>query len=100
MGLFTRVFSGITGTTVDDRLLGRFLRRAHDAGLAGATVWRGLEGYGHSSRIHTSRLLSLAEMREMPALAGMRLLQRGNRLSITPVTAAEWRAVTAALDAA
>jgi PII-like signaling protein len=37
------------------------VHRAHDAGLAGATVWRGLEGYGHSSRIHTSRLLSLAE---------------------------------------
>jgi predicted RNA-binding protein with PUA-like domain len=33
-------------------------------------------------------------MREIKALADMRLLQRGNRLSITPVTAAEWRAVT------
>ena len=46
-----------------------------------------------------TRLLSLAEMRGMRALEGMRLLQRGNRLSITPVSAAEWRAVTKALDA-
>jgi predicted RNA-binding protein with PUA-like domain len=29
-------------------------------------------------------------LRTVPALAGMRLLQRGNRLSITPVTADEW----------
>ncbi|MBL8346617.1 MAG: EVE domain-containing protein [Rubrivivax sp.] len=40
-----------------------------------------------------TRLLSLAEMRAAPELAGMRVLQRGNRLSITPVTAEEWAAV-------
>ena len=37
------------------------VHRAHDAGLAGATVLRGIEGYGASSRIHTTRLLSLSE---------------------------------------
>ena len=37
-----------------------------------------------------SRYLSLAEMRACPELANMRLLARGNRLSITPVTAEEW----------
>ena len=37
-----------------------------------------------------TRLLSLAEMRQHPALATMRVLQKGNRLSITPVTAEEW----------
>jgi predicted RNA-binding protein with PUA-like domain len=40
-----------------------------------------------------TRLLPLAEMRERPELASMRVLQRGNRLSITPVTDDEWRAV-------
>ena len=40
-----------------------------------------------------TRLLSLAEMREAPTLQTMRVLQRGNRLSITPVSAAEWQAV-------
>jgi predicted RNA-binding protein with PUA-like domain len=44
--------------------------------------------------VRKTRLLSLAEMREHPGLAGMRLLQRGNRLSITPVTTAEWRVIT------
>ena len=37
------------------------VHRAHDAGLAGASVFRGIEGYGASSRIHTTRLLSLSE---------------------------------------
>jgi predicted RNA-binding protein with PUA-like domain len=49
--------------------------------------------------VRKTRLLPLAEMRRLPALEGMRLLQRGNRLSITPVSAAEWRAVVKALDA-
>jgi PII-like signaling protein len=37
------------------------VHRAHQAGLAGASVLRGVEGFGASSRIHTTRLLSLSE---------------------------------------
>ncbi|MCX4743585.1 DUF190 domain-containing protein [Streptomyces antibioticus] len=37
------------------------VHRAHAAGLAGASVLHGVEGFGASSRIHTSRLLSLSE---------------------------------------
>lgn len=40
--------------------------------------------------VRKTRLLTLPEMRTEPALAGMRVLQPGNRLSITPVTPAEW----------
>jgi len=40
-----------------------------------------------------TRLLSLREMRAAPELATMRVLAPGNRLSITPVTPEEWRAV-------
>ena len=36
------------------------------------------------------RLISLAELRSHPELERMRILQRGNRLSITPVDPAEW----------
>jgi predicted RNA-binding protein with PUA-like domain len=43
--------------------------------------------------IRKTRLLPLAEMREAPELQTMLVLKRGNRLSITPVTAEEWRAV-------
>jgi predicted RNA-binding protein with PUA-like domain len=45
----------------------------------------------------TTPLLSLKAMRERPALAGMQVLKAGNRLSITPVSHAEWRAVIEAL---
>lgn len=37
------------------------VHRAHAAGLAGASVLRGIEGFGASSRVHTSRLLSLSD---------------------------------------
>jgi predicted RNA-binding protein with PUA-like domain len=37
------------------------------------------------------RELSIDELRTVPALAGMELLRRGSRLSVTPVTAAEFR---------
>ena len=47
--------------------------------------------------VRKTRLLSLAAMRAAPELATMRVLQRGNRLSITPVSAEEWRALNALL---
>jgi PII-like signaling protein len=37
------------------------VHRAHEAGLAGASVLRGIEGYGASSHVHTTRILSLSE---------------------------------------
>jgi PII-like signaling protein len=37
------------------------VHRARAAGLAGASVFRGIEGFGASSHIHTTRLLSLSE---------------------------------------
>ena len=44
--------------------------------------------------VKKTRLLTLEEMRAEPALEGMVTLRRGNRLSITPVTPAEWKAIT------
>jgi PII-like signaling protein len=37
------------------------VQRAHAAGLAGVTVLRGVEGYGASNHIHTTRILSLSD---------------------------------------
>jgi PII-like signaling protein len=37
------------------------VHRAHLAGLAGATVLRGVEGYGAANHIHTARILSLSQ---------------------------------------
>ena len=40
--------------------------------------------------VKKTRLVGLPELRSHPELANMRVLARGNRLSITPVTAEEW----------
>jgi len=42
------------------------VHRAHAHGMAGATVLRGVEGYGASNHIHTTRMLSLSE--DLPVL--------------------------------
>jgi predicted RNA-binding protein with PUA-like domain len=44
--------------------------------------------------VKKTRLLSLADMRENPKLEEMTVLQRGNRLSITPVKANEWKIIS------
>jgi uncharacterized protein len=55
------VFIGEDDTWHRKPLYHEIVHRAHRSGLAGATVLRGIEGYGASSRIHTTRLLSLSE---------------------------------------
>ncbi|WP_426164106.1 EVE domain-containing protein [Pseudoduganella sp. S-14] len=47
--------------------------------------------------VRKTRLLSLAEMRTLPQLEDMVVLQKGSRLSITPVTPAQWKHVMALL---
>jgi predicted RNA-binding protein with PUA-like domain len=47
--------------------------------------------------VKKARFVPLAALRAHPELAGMRVLQRANRLSITPVTPAEWKFVTGRL---
>lgn len=45
-----------------------------------------------------TRLMPLEEMRGYPELADMVVLKRGNRLSITPVSARQWRFILKKLD--
>jgi predicted RNA-binding protein with PUA-like domain len=47
--------------------------------------------------IRKTPLIALATLRMQPELADMHILKRGNRLSITPVTPAEWRCITQGL---
>ncbi len=50
--------------------------------------------------VKKTRLVPLAELRAHPELAGLRILQRGNRLSITPVEPAEWEFIAGLIERA
>lgn len=49
--------------------------------------------------VEQGRYLPLSEMRTSPALEDMVLLQKGSRLSVSPVTSAQWNAIVALLRA-
>ncbi|MFE1955102.1 MULTISPECIES: DUF190 domain-containing protein [Streptomyces] len=55
------IFVGENDTWHHKPLYAEIVHRAHKAGLAGASVFRGIEGFGAGSLIHTHRLLSLSE---------------------------------------
>jgi len=55
------IIVGESDTTGGHSLATAIVRRAHSAGLAGVTVVRGIEGYGASNHIHTTRVLSLSD---------------------------------------
>ncbi|WP_055631133.1 DUF190 domain-containing protein [Streptomyces hirsutus] len=55
------VFVDDTDTWHHRSLYAEIVHRAHAAGLAGASVFRGVEGFGASSIVHTTRLLSMAD---------------------------------------
>jgi PII-like signaling protein len=54
------IFIGETDQWHHHPLYTEIVHRAHQAGLAGASVMRGIEGFGASSRVHTTRILSLS----------------------------------------
>ncbi|MCS7236087.1 MAG: DUF190 domain-containing protein [Armatimonadetes bacterium] len=60
-GLLLRVYVGESDRWHDRPLYEAIVLRAREMGLAGATVLRGLAGFGASSRIHTAKLLRLSE---------------------------------------
>lgn len=60
-GKLLRIFIGESDTWRGRPLYEAIVRRVREEGLAGATVVRGIEGFGASSRIHTARILRLSE---------------------------------------
>ncbi|WIX75449.1 DUF190 domain-containing protein [Amycolatopsis carbonis] len=59
--LRTLIFLGEDDTWNHKPLHHEIVKRAREAGLAGATVLHGCEGFGTTSRIHTDEILSLTE---------------------------------------
>jgi PII-like signaling protein len=59
-GLLVRIFVGESDTWHGKPLYEAIVLRVREEGIAGATVLRGIEGFGASSRLHTSRILRLS----------------------------------------
>jgi PII-like signaling protein len=60
-GVLVRIFIGDSDRHEGIPLYEAVVQRAREKGLAGATVFRGFEGFGAHSLIHTSRILRLSE---------------------------------------
>ena len=60
-GTLLRIFVGESDRWHGKPLYQAIVERVRKEGLAGATVLRGIEGFGADSRIHTSRILRLSE---------------------------------------
>jgi PII-like signaling protein len=60
-GQLLRIFVGESDQWHGKPLYEALILKAREMGLAGATMMRGLMGYGAKSRIHTAKLLRLSE---------------------------------------
>lgn len=60
-GKLLRIFIGESDRWHNKPLYEAIVELARSEGLAGATVIRGIEGFGADSRLHTSRILRLSE---------------------------------------
>jgi len=60
-GCLLRIFIGESEKADGKPLYQWLVEKAKTEGLAGATVWRGMMGYGANSRIHTSKILRLSQ---------------------------------------
>ncbi len=65
-GKLLRIFIGESDTWHGKPLYEAIVLRLREEGLAGATVFRGIEGFGAHSRLHTARILRLSE--DLPLL--------------------------------
>ena len=59
-GKLLRIFIGESDKYEGQPLYEWIVRKARENGLAGATVLRGLEGFGAHSRLHTAKILLLS----------------------------------------
>jgi PII-like signaling protein len=60
-GCLLRIFVGDSKRHAGKPLYEWIVLQAREQGLAGATAFRGMMGFGASSRIHTSKILRLSE---------------------------------------
>ena len=71
-----RVYIGESDHWHGKPLFAAIVERCRQEGLAGATVLRGIEGYGAHTRIHTARILRLSE--DLPVVVD--IIDRAERI--------------------
>jgi PII-like signaling protein len=64
--LLARIYIGESDTHEGRPLYDVIVRHLRERGIRGASVFRGIEGFGRSSRVHTTRILALSE--DLPIL--------------------------------
>ena len=64
--LLARIYIGESDTWEGRPLYDVIVRLLRERGIRGASVFRGIEGFGRSSRVHTTRILALSE--DLPIL--------------------------------
>jgi len=65
-GLLLRIYLGESDQWHGKPLYQAIVERLRERGMAGATVLRGIEGFGAKQHVHTNRILSLSE--DLPVL--------------------------------
>jgi len=65
-GLLVRIYLGESDRWHGKPLYQAIVERLRERGLAGATVLRGIEGFGAKQHLHSTRILSLSE--DLPIL--------------------------------
>ena len=60
-GMLLRIFIGESDRVHGKSLYEQIVLKARELGLAGATVVRGVMGFGASSRMHSAKILRLSE---------------------------------------
>ncbi len=76
-GVLLRIFIGEMDTHEGRPLYEQIVLKAREMRLAGATVLRGIMGFGAHSRVHTSKILRLSE--DMPVV--IEIVDREERLA-------------------
>lgn len=64
--LLVRIYIGESDQWEGRPLYDAIVRHLRERGIRGVSVFRGIEGYGRSSRVHTTRILALSE--DLPIL--------------------------------
>jgi len=64
--LLVRIYIGESDTRDGRPLYDAIVRHLRQRGIRGVSVFRGIEGFGRSSRVHTTRILAMSE--DLPIL--------------------------------